>query len=135
MLFAQPKLQALLLRAFGDMTPEKQANQTASGYHHTYFKADDLDLEELMRYPTDNDFVAASDAAFKEAEQLLASVGINAEVMLKAPTEHIPVMKKEDEDNKAFSGVSWATDASRNPGTISTSNFHKLKTNGQFQGM
>ena len=95
MLFAQPKLQALLLGAFGDMTPEEQANQTASGYHHTYFKADDLDLEELMRYPTDDDLVAASDAAFKEAEQLLASVGINAEAMLKAPTGHTPVTKKK----------------------------------------
>lgn len=36
----------------------------ASGYHHTYFKADDLDLQDLLRYPSDDDFAAASDAAF-----------------------------------------------------------------------
>lgn len=82
MLNAQAKLEALLLGAFGDLSAEEQANQTAAGYHHTYFKADDLDLKELLHYPSDNDLANASDAAFHEAEQLLLSVGINAKQML-----------------------------------------------------
>jgi len=82
MLNAQAKLEALLLGAFGDLSAEEQANQTAAGYHHTYFKADDLDLKELLRYPSDDDLANASDAAFREAEQLLLSVGINAKQML-----------------------------------------------------
>ena len=82
MLNAQPKLQALLLGAFGDLSAEEQANQTAAGYHHTYFKADDLDLKELLRYPSDDDLANAADAGFKEAEQLLSSLGINAKQML-----------------------------------------------------
>ncbi|KAF8803503.1 hypothetical protein BYT27DRAFT_7259964 [Phlegmacium glaucopus] len=82
MLNAQPKLQAFLLGAFGDLSAEEQANQTAAGYHHTYFKADDLDLKELLRYPSDDDLANASDAAFREAEQLLLSLGINAKQML-----------------------------------------------------
>ena len=81
-LSAQPKLQALL-GAFGDLSTEEQANQTAAGYHHTYFTADDLDLKELLRYPSDQDLADASDAAFKEAEQLLSSIGINAQQMMK----------------------------------------------------
>jgi len=83
-LSAQPKLQALLLGAFGDLSTEEQANQTAAGYHHTYFMADDLDLKELLRYPSDQDLADASDAAFNEAEQLLSSIGINAQQMMKA---------------------------------------------------
>jgi hypothetical protein len=82
MLNMQPKLQALLLGAFGDLSTEEQANQTAAGYHHTYFKADDLDLKELIRYPSDDALAKAADAGFKEAEQLLLSLGINASQML-----------------------------------------------------
>ena len=82
-LSAQPKLQALLLGAFGDLSTEEQANQTTAGYHHTYFTADDLDLKELLRYPSDQDLADASDATFKEAEQLLSSIRINAQQMMK----------------------------------------------------
>ena len=82
MLYAHSKLQAFLLGAFGDLSAEEQANQTAAGYHHTYFKADDLDLKKLLCYPSDNDLANMSDAAFREAEQLLSSLGINAEKML-----------------------------------------------------
>ena len=56
-------------------------------WHHlailcAYFKADDLDLKELLHYPSDNYLANASDAAFREAEQLLSSLGINAKQML-----------------------------------------------------
>lgn len=78
----QPKLQALLLGAFADLSTEEQANQTAAGYHHTYFKADNLDLKELIRYPSDSDLAKAADAGYKEAEQLLLSLGIDAKQMI-----------------------------------------------------
>jgi hypothetical protein len=86
MLNAQPKLQAFLLGSFGDLSAEERANQTAAGYHHTYFKADDLDLKELLRYPSDDDLADAADAGFKEAEQLLLSLGVNAKNMLRCYT-------------------------------------------------
>ncbi|GLB36846.1 putative ulp1 protease family, C-terminal catalytic domain [Lyophyllum shimeji] len=92
MLSAEPKLRTLLLGAFGDLSAEEQANQTAAGYHHTYFNADDLDLKELLCYPTEDDLAAASDAAFEEAKQLLGSLGINAADMLTRDV--VPPKKK-----------------------------------------
>lgn len=87
MLSAEPKLWTLLLGAFGDLTPEEQSNQTAADYHHTYFKTKDLDLAELQRYPKDLELGTASDAAFKEAKGLLASLRISATRMLQLYTE------------------------------------------------
>lgn len=60
MLNVHAKLQALLLGASGGLSAEEQANQTAAGYHHTYFKADDLDLKELLRYPFDEELANAA---------------------------------------------------------------------------
>ncbi|KII84101.1 hypothetical protein PLICRDRAFT_65980, partial [Plicaturopsis crispa FD-325 SS-3] len=82
MLYLEPKLQALLLGAFANLSFEEKANQTASGYHHTYFRAPDLDTAALMEWPTDVDLAKASAAAFEEVEQLLAAVGIDAHAML-----------------------------------------------------
>lgn len=96
MLAAEAKLRILLLGAFGDLTPEEQSNQTASGYHHTYFKADDLDTQELLRYPTDEELGNAAVAAFKEVEQLLASVGIGAADMLAVYTDPPPSKKTQN---------------------------------------
>ncbi|KDR67467.1 hypothetical protein GALMADRAFT_1356059 [Galerina marginata CBS 339.88] len=35
MLYLEPKLRALMLGEFGNLTAEQKANQTSSGYHHT----------------------------------------------------------------------------------------------------
>ncbi|KAK6987806.1 hypothetical protein R3P38DRAFT_2574251 [Favolaschia claudopus] len=77
------KLRAMMLGAFGNLSPDEQANQTSAGYHHTYFTADDLDMAELLRYPTEGEIAEASDRAYAEAEQLLTHLGINADVVLK----------------------------------------------------
>ncbi|KAJ7683601.1 hypothetical protein B0H17DRAFT_1137725 [Mycena rosella] len=53
------------------------------GYHHTYFKADDLDIATLMQYPTDQEIADASKYGLAEASQLLKLLGINAEAMLR----------------------------------------------------
>ncbi|KDR66292.1 hypothetical protein GALMADRAFT_283972, partial [Galerina marginata CBS 339.88] len=96
MLYLEPKLRALMLGEFGNLTAEQKANQTSSGYHHTYFKADDLDMTALFQYPTDRELETASSAAFIEASQLLASVGIDAAEMLRTytPPKSQPPKKK-----------------------------------------
>jgi len=83
MLYLEPKLRTLMLGEFGNLTAKQKANETSAGYHHTYFKADDLDLPALFQYPTDIELEAASKAAFAETQQLLATVGIDAAQMLR----------------------------------------------------
>lgn len=82
MLYLMPKLRALLMGTFADLTPDEQANQTAAGYHHTYFHADDLDLKTLMEYPSDEQLADVSEWAYEEAKMLLSGLGIDATEML-----------------------------------------------------
>ncbi|KAH7917617.1 hypothetical protein BV22DRAFT_986798, partial [Leucogyrophana mollusca] len=81
-LHLEPKLRVLMMGAFQHLTVQEQVNQTAAGYHHTYFHAPDLDTAALMQWPSNIDFERASNEAFKEAEQLLTAVGIEACTML-----------------------------------------------------
>lgn len=82
MLYLEPKLRTLMMGAFQDLSVDEKANQTAAGYHHTYFHAPDLDLAALLQWPTDEDVAAVSKLAFSEAESLLRSVGIDATAMI-----------------------------------------------------
>ncbi|KAH7917065.1 hypothetical protein BV22DRAFT_1027022, partial [Leucogyrophana mollusca] len=82
MLYLEPKLTALMMGAFWYLSPEERANQTAAGYHHTYFHAPDLDLAALIRWPSDAQLEIASNEAFMEAEQLLAAIGIDGRQMM-----------------------------------------------------
>ncbi|KAJ7736423.1 hypothetical protein B0H16DRAFT_1730764 [Mycena metata] len=77
------KLRVLQMGAFANLSPEQQANQTASGYHHTYFKADDLDTATLMQWPSDEELGDASKYGLAEATQLLKLLGIDALSMLR----------------------------------------------------
>ncbi|KAH7929600.1 hypothetical protein BV22DRAFT_1029216 [Leucogyrophana mollusca] len=81
-LHLEPKLRALMMGAFQHLSPEERANQTAAGYHHTYFHAPDIDLAILMKWPSDAILEKASSDAFCEAEQILAAVGIDARQMM-----------------------------------------------------
>jgi len=45
----------MLLGEFGELSPQEQVNQTAAGYHHTYFISDDIDLGALMSWSSDED--------------------------------------------------------------------------------
>jgi len=130
MLYLEPKLRALMLGAFGNLTTEQKANETMSGYHHTYFKAKDLDLDVLFQYPTDQELVAASKVAYEETRQLLASVGIDAAVMLKAYQAPVPTTAKKP----------VATTAPRQPQTLlellalyDGSSFTSSKDEAQFE--
>ena len=91
-------MRTLLMGAFGDLSVEEKANQTAAGYHHTYFHAPDLDTACLMQWPTDLALQSASLAAFQEVEQLLGAIGINATDMLSAYTPPAPSRKKRPSD-------------------------------------
>lgn len=81
-LYIQPKLRALLLGAFGDLSAEQQANEIASSYHHTYFKADDLNLHSLMEYPDDAQLHSMLKLAVEDTISLLAPLGIDGNSML-----------------------------------------------------
>ncbi|KAJ7032518.1 hypothetical protein C8F04DRAFT_958759 [Mycena alexandri] len=81
-LYLERKLRALQMGAFGGLSADQRANQVSAGYHHTYFKADDLDTATLLQYPTDVDMGNASEHGFAEAAQLLKLVGIDAKAML-----------------------------------------------------
>ncbi|KAH9935430.1 uncharacterized protein B0H18DRAFT_1082220 [Fomitopsis serialis] len=83
MIHLEPKLRILILGDFANISPEEQANRTAGGYAHTYYSADDLDLKNLLMWPTDSELRGASNAAYEEASQLLAVLGIDAARMLR----------------------------------------------------
>ncbi|KAF6742271.1 hypothetical protein DFP72DRAFT_1022703 [Ephemerocybe angulata] len=87
MLAAVRKVDILMAGAFRDMTAEQKANVGAAGYCHTYFEVRDIDLRELSRFPTDQEFGLASDAAFLEVSPLLELVGISLRDML---TKYVP---------------------------------------------
>lgn len=92
-LYLETKLRTLLLGAFGDLSPQEQVNQTAAGYHHTYFHAQDLNISALMEWPSDEDLQNASKSAWDEAEQLLSVLGIDATSMLSTYKPPVPSKK------------------------------------------
>lgn len=94
-LYMQPKIQILTMGAFQDLTAEEQSNQTTADYHHTYFNADNLNLQSLMAYPTDAKLAMASDHALKKAEQLLATLGIDAKAILAQYVEPMSLVAKQ----------------------------------------
>ncbi|KAJ7355749.1 hypothetical protein DFH08DRAFT_772956 [Mycena albidolilacea] len=85
------KLRVLQMGAFGNLTPEQQANETAAGYHHTYFKADDVDILALWQFPTDQELRDASQYGLAEAVQLLKLLGVDAKAMLRDYKDPEPV--------------------------------------------
>ncbi|KAH7910134.1 hypothetical protein BJ138DRAFT_1114345 [Hygrophoropsis aurantiaca] len=93
-LLLERKLRVLMFGAFQHLSTEEQANQLAAGYHHTYFHAPDLNTMALMTWPTDAELRTASGHAFREAEELLSAVGIDARSMLSSYTPPEPPKTK-----------------------------------------
>lgn len=73
-----PKLVCLIQGDFGNLSPQEQANKTAAGYHHTYFKSDDVDLNDMHHWPSDEDLQLAASAATNDVIDLMALLGIDA---------------------------------------------------------
>lgn len=92
-----PKLRVMLLGEFGNLSLQEQANATASGYHHTYFQSDDIDLQALMIWPTDDELKSASLIAYDEAIQLLSFLGITT-LPPAIVLEHVTIPPTESED-------------------------------------
>ena len=57
------------------------ANGKASGYHHTYFDAPDIDYHNLKDWPTDEEIDKIAYAAYNEARQLLTKLGVRESVV------------------------------------------------------
>jgi hypothetical protein len=49
---------------------------TASGYSHTYFDAQGLNVPTLATFPSDDEIDVAAEEAAEEAKSLLALLGI-----------------------------------------------------------
>lgn len=82
-----PKLTCLLQAEFGDLSPEEQANKVGAGYHHTYHKADGVDLKDMRHWPTDADLAEANKLAMQDVQGLLAPLGLDAAALLRpSPT-------------------------------------------------
>ncbi|KAI0030097.1 hypothetical protein K488DRAFT_79810 [Vararia minispora EC-137] len=84
LLYLEPKLQALLMGAYRDFSPQAAANAIGEGYHHTYFDLAGLDISSLMVWPSDAELGVASNAALHEACLLLGTVGLDARDLLQS---------------------------------------------------
>ncbi|KAF7319230.1 ULP-PROTEASE domain-containing protein [Mycena chlorophos] len=63
---------------FGGLTAEQQAQQYSSGYFHTFFKADDLDLPTLGLFPSNEEMREAAAFATKEVIELSIKTHLHA---------------------------------------------------------
>lgn len=98
MLYLERKLRILMMGEFRHLSDEGKADAVASGYHHTYFHAPDLDLAVLMQWPTDSELQMASKHSVAEASQLLSAVGIEAAAMLASYSPPKPSSPKKHAD-------------------------------------
>ena len=71
-----PKADPLLLGSFGESMAEAKSNATASGYQHTYFRYDNVNLKALTTWPSDEFINEAAVASALEATQLLEACGV-----------------------------------------------------------
>ncbi|KAI0027281.1 hypothetical protein K488DRAFT_62043 [Vararia minispora EC-137] len=84
LLYLEPKLQALLMGAYRDFSPQAAANAIGEGYYHTYFDLAGLDIASLMIWPSDAELGVASNAALHEACLLLGTVGLDTRDLLRS---------------------------------------------------
>ncbi|KZP05037.1 hypothetical protein FIBSPDRAFT_903813 [Athelia psychrophila] len=69
-----PKLCVFILGEFGNLSEQEKANETAAGYHHTYFHCDDIDVKALMEWPTDGQLEDILGLAHEDVEELLSAL-------------------------------------------------------------
>ncbi|KAF8956013.1 hypothetical protein BDZ97DRAFT_1672397 [Flammula alnicola] len=77
-----PKIGVRLMAACKKKNINADFKRTASGYSHTYFDGDDIDLHFLTIFPTDEEIKSAAAAAYEEAFSLWILLGYE-------PTENI----------------------------------------------
>lgn len=106
-LHLMPKITCLLQAEFADLSSQEQANRTAAGYHHTYFKPQDVNLAQLMLWPTDADLAEAAKLAATEVQVMMTFLGVDAANLFSNTTPHPSV------ETAPLSGSSTTSD---NPG-------------------
>lgn len=94
-----PKMGAIYLGAFGHSLAEAKSNVTTSGYQHTYFKCDNINLKALCQFPCDDTISLLAITGWLEAMQLLKACGLH-DPDSYAPTS--PTSFEIDEDSVDF---------------------------------
>jgi hypothetical protein len=123
-LLFMPKVRLLLSGEFGNLLPEQKANETAAGYHHTYFQTDDIDLQTLMVWPSDEELQQASTLALAEASDLLAALGIDAAAIMNMsgeqnlPTRHLPRVHRRRTEYAVITDISDDLDEPPNENSL-----------------
>ncbi|KAJ7832150.1 hypothetical protein B0H14DRAFT_3712707 [Mycena olivaceomarginata] len=153
------KLRVLQMGAFGNLTAKQQANETAAGYHHTYFNANDYGLAEatqLLKLLGIDDgpslrqkliqrlasVVPDSDTITKTAgvDRYVRHAGTyggsgvlsNARAENKATVQKVAAMKFVGHRAKAFVGFQWVHE---NMHLANISDFNPLKPGHLFIGL
>lgn len=86
-----PRLM-ILIRAAINSKHTGDSKARASGYTHTYFDSEDIDLAALSTFPSDNEFEELAKQAWDEADSLWTALGVSpADFMQSAPSApHLP---------------------------------------------
>lgn len=72
-----PKIVLMMAGDTKHKGSQAEASSRQSGYHHSWYDAGGLDVEELVTFPNDADFQHAITIGFEEAGSLLGILGID----------------------------------------------------------
>jgi hypothetical protein len=80
----------ILIRAAVKLGHTGNSKSQASGYNHTYFDPEDMDIAVLSIFPTDSDIANAAREAWDEADGLWTTLGVSpADFMNNTTTGHL----------------------------------------------
>ncbi|OBZ69091.1 hypothetical protein A0H81_10762 [Grifola frondosa] len=89
-LYMIPRLH-ILLQSVIKLLPSSNAKDRASGYAHSYYDTDDIDLAQLAVFPTDTEICDAAQDAWDEQESLWSLLGIRpADFLTPSPQNQTP---------------------------------------------
>ena len=82
----------ILIRAAINSKNTGDSKARASGYTHTYFDSEDINLVALSTFPSDNELEELAKQAWDEADSLWTALGVSpADFMQSAPSAtHLP---------------------------------------------
>lgn len=86
-----PRLMVLIRAAVNSgYTGDSKAH--ASGYTHTYFDSEDINIAALLRFPSDIEIEAAAKQAWEEADSLFTALGASPADFMQSQssTPHLP---------------------------------------------
>ena len=80
-----PRLM-ILVRAAVNSRHTGDSKARASGYNHTYFDSEDIDLAMLSTFPSDNEFEELAKQAWDEADSLWTALGVSPVDFMQSPS-------------------------------------------------